>query len=62
MSPAERAQRALGLIESLGPTEEGDIEATWRLEAEAGLAQIERSETQAVPGGQVLESTRRRLR
>ena len=62
LSPAERAQLALRLIRSLEPTDEGDVEEAWRLEAENRLAQIERGEARVVTGDDVFENARRRLR
>ena len=61
LSPAERAQLALSLIQSLEPTDEGDLEEAWRLEAEARLAQIEKGEARVVPGDEVFTTVRRRL-
>ena len=61
LSPAERAQLALSLIQSLEPTDEGDLEEAWRLEAEARLAQIEKGEARIVPGDEVFRNVRRRL-
>jgi len=61
LTPPERAQLALFLIRSLEPSEEGDIEEAWRVEAEARLAQIERGEAQLVPGDEVFDKIRLRL-
>ena len=62
LSPVERAQLALRLIQSLKPTDEGDLEKVWRLEAEARLAQIEKGKARLVPGDEVFMNVRRRLR
>jgi putative addiction module component (TIGR02574 family) len=62
LSPVERGQLALRLIQSLEPTDDGDVEEVWRLEAERRLAQIEKGEARVVPGDDVFENARRRLR
>lgn len=61
LSPEERARLALSLIESLEPTDEGDLKEAWRLEAEARLAQIERGEATLIPAEHVFANVRRRL-
>lgn len=60
LSEQERAQLAMFLLETLEPTEEGDISEAWRLEAEARLAQVERGEVQLIPGEEVMARLRGR--
>lgn len=57
----QRAQLALFLLESLEPTDEGNIEEAWRVEAEFRLTQIERGEACLIPAEDVFESLGRRL-
>ena len=57
----ERAKRALALVESLEPEEEGDVAEAWRVEAERRLEQFDRGEIAAVPSDQVFANVRRRL-
>ncbi len=61
LSPDERSQFALFLIQSLEPEDEGDVDEAWRIEAERRLAQIERGEARLVPGDEVFANVRRRL-
>ncbi len=61
LSDGERAQLALFLLESLEPIEEGDIEETWRIQAESRLSEIERGEARLVPAEDVFANLRRRL-
>jgi putative addiction module component (TIGR02574 family) len=64
LSAQERAELALALIESLdGPLEnQGEVEEAWRVEIDRRVAEIERGEVELVPGDEVLERVRRRLR
>jgi putative addiction module component (TIGR02574 family) len=62
LPPEERAQLALFLIRSLEPSDEGNIEEAWRIEAEARWAEIQRGETETVPGPEVFADVRRSLR
>lgn len=57
----ERAQLALFLLESLEPTEDGEIEEAWRIEAESRLSEIERGAALLVPAEEVFENLRHRL-
>ena len=61
LSPEERAQLALFLIRSLEPSEEGDVEESWRIEAEKRWAEIRSGEAKTVPGPEVLADVRRSL-
>ena len=61
LSDDERAQLALFLLETLEPSEDGDIEEAWRIEAESRLAEIERGEARLTPAKDVFENLRRRL-
>lgn len=62
LPPEERAQLALFLIRSLEPSDEGDIEEAWRIEAEAHWAEIQRGEAETIPGADVFVDVRRSLR
>lgn len=61
LSDDERAQLALFLLESLEPTEDGEVEEAWRIEAESRLSEIERGEAGLVPAEEVFENLRHRL-
>lgn len=61
LSLDERAQLALFLLGTLEPTEQGDIENEWRIEAELRMAEIERGEARLVPAEEVFKNLRRRL-
>jgi len=61
LSPEERSRFALFLIETLEPADGGDIEESWRIEAERRWAQIERGEARLIPGDEVFAKIRRRL-
>ena len=62
LSEMERAELALALIESLDGPPDADVEEAWRIEIERRVGQIERGEVQPVPGDEVLERLRRRVR
>jgi putative addiction module component (TIGR02574 family) len=62
LSELERAELALALIESLDGPPDADVEEAWRIEVERRLGQIERGEVQLVPGDEVFERLRHRLR
>ena len=59
---AERAELALALIESLDGPADVDVEEAWRVEIEHRVAQVERGEVELMPGDEVFERLRRRLR
>ena len=59
---AERAGLALALIESLDGPADVDVEEAWRVEIEHRVAQVERGEVELMPGDEVFERLRRRLR
>ena len=61
LSSEERAKLAFFLIQSLEPSEQGDLDEVWRIEAEARLTEIERGEANLVPGQAVFSDIRRRL-
>ena len=62
LAPEERARLALSLIESLEPSDEGDVEELWRIEAERRWAEIESGKARLVPGDEVFAKIRTRLR
>ena len=61
LTPEERARFALSLIQSLDPTDEGDVEEAWRIEAERRWAETESGKARLVPGDEVFANVRRRL-
>lgn len=58
----ERARLALALIQSLEPSDKGDIEEAWRVEAEARWASIERGTAETIAAPEVFAEIRRALR
>jgi putative addiction module component (TIGR02574 family) len=62
LSEPERAELALALIESLDGPPDADVDEAWRIEVERRLGQIERGEVQLIPGDEVFERLRHRLR
>lgn len=62
LSEIERAELALVLIESLDGPPDADAEEAWGIEIERRVAQIDRGEVQLIPGDEVIERLRRRLR
>ena len=62
LSELERAELALALIESLDGPPDAGVEEAWQIEVERRLAQIDRGEVQLIPGDEVLERLRHRLR
>lgn len=61
LSADERAQFALFLLGTLEPTDSGDIEKEWRIEAESRLAEIKRGEATLISADEVFNNVRRRL-
>ena len=62
LSAQERARLALVLIQSLEPSDDGDIEEAWRVEVEARWASIERGEAETIAASEVFAEIRRALR
>ncbi len=58
----ERTRLALALIQSLEPTDEGDVEEAWRVEAEARWASIERGAEEIIAAPEVFAEIRHALR
>lgn len=58
----ERARLALALIQSLEPTDEGDVEEAWRVEVEARWTSIERGTAETIAAPEVFAEIRRALR
>jgi len=58
----ERARLALTLIQSLEPTDAGDVEDAWRVEVEARWASIERGTAETIAAPEVFAEIRRALR
>jgi putative addiction module component (TIGR02574 family) len=61
LSLDERAQLALFLLETLEPSEQGDIAEQWRIEAESRLSEIERGEASLVSVEDVFNKLHQRL-
>lgn len=61
LSLEERAQLALFLLETLEPSEHGDIAEQWHIEAESRLAEIERGEASLVSAEDVFNKLHQRL-
>ena len=62
LAARERARLALALIQSLEPSDEGDVEEAWRVEAEARWASIERGTAETIAAPEVFAEIRRALR
>jgi putative addiction module component (TIGR02574 family) len=58
----ERARLALALIQSLEPSDEGNIEEAWRVEVETRWASIERGTAETIAAPEVFAEIRRALR
>ena len=58
----ERAHLALALIQSLEPTDEGDIEDAWRIEVEARWVSIDGGTAKTIAAPEVFAEIRRALR
>ncbi len=58
----ERARLALALIQSLEPSDEGDVEEAWRVEVETRWASIERGTAETIAALEVFAEIRRALR
>lgn len=61
LSADERAQFALFLLGTLEPSDSGDIEEKWRIEAETRLAEIERGDAHLVSAEDVFNNLQHRL-
>ena len=59
LDPAERAELADFLLESLDSTPPDDIQKLWISEANRRLAEIRSGEVEAIPGEDVLAEARR---
>lgn len=57
----ERAQLASFLLETLEPTESGDVTQAWDAEIKARWAEIERGEVKSIPATEVFADIRRKL-
>ncbi len=62
LTPDERAELALFLLETLEPADSGDIEKEWQIEAESRLAEIKRGEATLVSAEEVFDKVHRRLK
>jgi len=58
----ERARLALALIQSLEPTDEGDIEEAWRVEVELRWSSIQRGTAETIAAPEVFAEIRRASR
>ena len=61
LTEEERAELALSLIESLDGPPDPAVDEAWRREIERRLGEIERGETQPIPGDEVFARLRRRF-
>jgi len=62
LTPDERAELALFLLETLEPADSGDIEKEWQIEAESRLTEIKRGEATLVSAEDVFDKLHRRLK
>ena len=62
LTPDERAELALFLLETLEPADSGDIEKEWQIEAESRLAEIKRGDATLVSAEDVFDKLHRRLK
>lgn len=57
----ERAQLASFLLETLEPSDSGDVIQAWETEIKARWAEIERGDVQLIPATEVFADIRRKL-
>lgn len=57
----ERAQLASFLLETLEPTDSGDVTQAWEIEIKARWAEIESGEVKLIPATEVFADIRRKL-
>ena len=57
----ERAQLASFLLETLEPSESGDVSQAWEAEIKARWAEIERGDVELIPATKVFADIRRKL-
>ncbi|OIR01902.1 putative addiction module component [mine drainage metagenome] len=57
----ERAQLASFLLETLEPTDSGDVSQEWEAEIKARWAEIERGDVKLIPATEVFADIRRKL-
>lgn len=57
----ERAQLASFLLETLEPSDSGDVTQAWETEIKARWAEIERGDVQLIPATEVFADIRRKL-
>lgn len=57
----ERAQLASFLLETLEPTDSGDVTQAWEIEIKARWSEIERGEVKLIPATEVFADIRRKL-
>lgn len=57
----ERAQLASFLLETLEPTDSGDVSQAWEAEIKARWTEIERGEVKLIPATEVFADIRRKL-
>ena len=57
----ERAQLASFLLETLEPTESGDVSQAWEAEIKARWTEIERGDVALIPATEVFAGIRRKL-
>jgi len=62
LPPEVRAMLAEQLLESLDDPERARLDAVWATEAEKRVAQVDESKVEALPGEEVMEALRSRLK
>lgn len=61
LASEERAQLASFLLETLEPSDSGDISQAWEAEIVARWAEIERGDVELIPATEVFAEVRRKL-
>jgi len=62
LPPAERAEMAERLLDSLDPAYFDQIDALWRKEVEARINEFDRGEVEAIPAEQAIAEALRKAR
>ncbi|MBU0621609.1 MAG: addiction module protein [Gammaproteobacteria bacterium] len=61
LGPEERAELASFLLETLEPSDSGDVTQAWEAEIKARWAEIERGDAELIPATEVFADIRRKL-
>jgi len=62
LSEPERARLALALIESLDPSDDGDVAEAWRIEVDSRWREIENGTAVTIPAAEVFANARNALK